>query len=109
MFVVGNIDGRSRMGRRYRDIYAEIISDQGGDALLSEGQKQLARRASALSVLCERSEAQMVASDGDITDAVEYTALVNCLQRVLGRIGLRRVARAEPGIREVLASEGANA
>jgi hypothetical protein len=47
----------SATARRFSDILRSIISDLGGrDAPLSEGQRQLARRAASLSLACERLE-----------------------------------------------------
>jgi hypothetical protein len=42
-------DQRGPWARRWRDVLAEIISDLGGADLLSEGQKQLARRCATIS------------------------------------------------------------
>jgi hypothetical protein len=37
--------GDTAWARRFRDVLAEIVSDLGGPDMLSEGQRQLARRA----------------------------------------------------------------
>ena len=50
-------DGRSASARRFRDLIEDIAADLGGKALLSEGQRQLIRRAAMLSAECERQEA----------------------------------------------------
>jgi hypothetical protein len=50
-------DGRSATARRFKDLVQDISSDLGGVALLSEGQRQLIRRAAMLSAECERHEA----------------------------------------------------
>src|SRR5215813_5527197 len=49
--------GRSATARRFRDLFEDICTDLGGVDLLSEGQKQLARRAAMLSAEAERLEA----------------------------------------------------
>ena len=54
-------DGRGPWGRRFRDILAEITNDLGGADLLSEGQRQLARRAATISIACERLEGEAAA------------------------------------------------
>jgi hypothetical protein len=46
--------------RRFRDILGEIISDLGGPDNLTEGQRQLARRAATISIECERLEVRAV-------------------------------------------------
>lgn len=86
-------DGRSMAARRFRDLYEEICADLGGLDHLSEGQKQIARRAAMLSSECERMEAQ--AARGDAGFSIEiYAILCNCLGRMFGHIGLER--RAKP-------------
>ena len=56
----GGIDGRTSTARRFRDIIETVTSDLGGKDRLSEAQKQLIRRASALSIMCEGVEADLV-------------------------------------------------
>ena len=86
--LLAGVDGRSAIARRYRDVVDAIISDLGGDDVISEGQRQLARRAAALSVQCEQIEAIM--ANGGPIDANDYVRLVNALNRTFGSIGLRR-------------------
>jgi hypothetical protein len=50
-------DGRSATARRFKDLVEDISADLGGKELLSEGQRQLIRRAAMLSAECERLEA----------------------------------------------------
>jgi hypothetical protein len=50
-------DGRSATARRFRDLFEDICGDLGGAAHLSEGQRQLVRRAAMLSAESERLEA----------------------------------------------------
>ena len=45
--------------RRYKDIFGLITSDLGGQ--LSQGQRQLVRRCSMLSITCERMESEAAA------------------------------------------------
>jgi hypothetical protein len=54
------MDGRSKTVRRFRDLVEGIEADLGGGDLLSEGQKQLVRRAAGLSVMAEGIEADLV-------------------------------------------------
>ena len=55
LFVVGK--ATSAAARRFADILGAVVSDLGGADQLSEGQRQLARRAASLSLACERLEA----------------------------------------------------
>jgi hypothetical protein len=58
LFLNGN--ATTAEARRFADIFAQVISDLGGrDAPLSEGQRQLARRAVSLSLACEKLEASI--------------------------------------------------
>jgi hypothetical protein len=87
--VLDNVDGRSAVARRYRDVLNELISDLGGDP--SGAQSAIARRAAALCVVCEQAEAEMVA--GGVLDLAEFTTAANSLRRLLSDLGLERRAR----------------
>lgn len=84
-------DSRGPWARRFGDILAEIISDMGGAGILSEGQRQLARRAATISIACERMEGE--AATGHPIDLEQYGTLTDRLGRAFQRIGLRRRAR----------------
>ena len=85
-------DGRGPWARRFADVLAEIISDLGGhDGGLSEGQRQLARRAATISLACERMEGEAAA--GAAINLEEYGRLTDRLGRCFQRLGLRRQAR----------------
>lgn len=95
------IDGRSRNARRFRDVLAEIASDLGGAACLSEGQRQLARRCALLAVECERIEARAIS--GGRIDLDEYGKLVDRIGRAFVRLGIRRKQRdVTPDLRSYL-------
>jgi hypothetical protein len=70
----GKADQRGPWARRWRDVLAEITNDLGGADLLSEGQKQLARRCATISIACERMEGEAALGneiDLDAYDAVD--------------------------------------
>jgi hypothetical protein len=97
-------DGRSATARRFRDLYEDICSDLGGIDRLSEGQRQLVRRAAMLSAECERMEA--MAARGESAFNVEtYGTLCDRLGRVFQRVGLRRVASLAPSLADYLAAK----
>src|ERR1700675_1264997 len=50
-------DGRSATARRFKDLVEDIAADLGDKDHLSEGQRQLIRRAAMLSAESERMEA----------------------------------------------------
>ena len=88
---LGDIDGRSREARRYRDVYVALVAHLGGDDVVTEPRRHLAKRASALVVWCETEEAKLATSDD--LDIGTYTTAINALRRLLGDLGLERVAR----------------
>ena len=84
-------DTRGPWARRFRDVLAEITSDLGGADLLSEGQRQLARRAATISLACERMEGEAAA--GEPINLELYGRLTDRLGRALQRLGLERKPR----------------
>ena len=104
MFL-GDVDGRSREARRFRDVYAALVAHLGGEAHASEAKRHLAKRASALVVWAETEEARLAA--GADLDVSRYTTAVNTLRRLLGDLGLERVARdVTPSLGEYLDQRG---
>jgi hypothetical protein len=83
--------GDTKLARRFKDILIEIISDLGGPDILSEAQRQLARRAATISIQCEQLEAKAVAGKEINLDV--YGTLTDRLGRAFGRLGLKRVAK----------------
>ena len=84
-------DQRGPWARRWRDVLGEITNDLGGADLLSEGQKQLARRCATISIACERMEGE--AALGNEIDLDAYGTLTDRLGRALQRLGLKRHPR----------------
>jgi hypothetical protein len=85
-------DGRSVTARRFKDLVEDIAADLGGRAMLSEGERQLVRRAALLSAECERHEALSARGEAGF-DIELYVVMTNALRRVLETVGLRRVSR----------------
>ena len=75
---LGDVDGRSREARRYRDVYAALIAHLGGEDHASEVKRHLAKRASALIVWAEVEEAKL--ATGEELDVQTYTTAVNALR-----------------------------
>jgi hypothetical protein len=98
-------DLRGATFRRYRDVYQAVCVDLGGVDMLSEGEKQLARRVATLSAKAELLESQWVTDESKF-DVASYCTLVNCLRRVLETIGLKRQMRdiTPPSLSAYLAS-----
>lgn len=95
-------DGRSATARRFRDLIEDISADLGGAAHLSEGQRQLVRRAAMLSAESERLEAMAARGEAEF-DIDLYGMLCDRLGRVFSRIGLKRVPRDTTTLRQYIA------
>jgi hypothetical protein len=101
-------DKRGPAARRFKDIFAAIISDLGGADRLSEGQKQLARRCSLLAVQCEEIEGRAVL--GEEIDLDAYGMMTDRLGRAFQRLGLKRIAKnITPAIDDYLAAKARQA
>jgi hypothetical protein len=99
--LLPNVDGRSLIARRYRDIMSAIVSDQGGADRLSETRLQLIRRFAAAACLAEQLEARL--ARGEQIDIQEHSLIVSTMVRVAQRIGLDRVPRdIAPSLTEYL-------
>jgi hypothetical protein len=82
--------GDGAWARRFRDVLAEIVSDLGGADMLSEGQRQLTRRAATIAIACEKLEGEAAA--GHEIDLTTYGMLVDRMGRCFDRLGLKRQA-----------------
>src|SRR5262245_42770723 len=91
-----NVDERGAWARRLRDLLAAHVGDLGGDDNLSEAERSLIRRASMLTMLCERLERRFAEHGGEATSAelADYGRAANSLRRILESVGLQR--RAKP-------------
>jgi hypothetical protein len=88
--VLPDVDGRSIIARRYRDIAKAIFVDQSGADQCSEARKQLIRRFAAAAVLAEQLESRL--ANGEQIDIQEHATLSSTLVRLAQRIGIDRVA-----------------
>ncbi|KAB0676706.1 hypothetical protein [Aureimonas leprariae] len=94
--LLPDVDGRSLIMRRYKDILAQLVVDIGGDP--SEAQTIIARRACTIAVWCEQAEASM--ANGNGIDIGEFTTATNALRRLLSDLGLeRRAKNVTPDVR----------
>src|SRR5215510_6939467 len=83
--------GDTKWARRFRDVLDQIIADLSGPDGLSEGQRQLARRATTIAIACERIEGEAAA--GNEIDLDMYGTLTDRLGRCFQRLGLKRQER----------------
>jgi hypothetical protein len=89
--ILPDVDGRSVIARRYREISNAILIDQGGLDRCSESRQQLIRRFAAAAVLAEQLESKL--ANGVTIDIGEHALLCSTLTRLAQRIGIERVAR----------------
>ena len=98
--------GDTAWARRFRDVLAEITNDLGGPDLLSEGQRQLIRRATTISIMCEKLEGDAAA--GAAINLEDYGKLTDRLGRAFQRLGLKRQPRdVGPTLAQILAEDEA--
>jgi hypothetical protein len=88
--VLPDVDGRSVIARRYRDITSAILIDQGGADQCSESRTQLIRRFAA-AVLAEQMESRL--ANGETIDIQQHATLSSTLVRLAQRIGIDRIAK----------------
>jgi len=80
--LAGNVDLRSAAGRRFRHLVAAYTDEIGGD--LSEAETGLVRQAAAMTLTCERVQADIVR--GVAVDHDSLTRLSSEIRRLLGGI-----------------------
>ncbi len=89
--LLPDIDGRSALARRFKDITSGILADQGGADQCSESRLQLVRRFAAAAVLAEQLESRL--ANGEQIDIQDHALLCSTLARLASRIGIERRAR----------------
>jgi len=89
--LLPGIDGRSALARRFKDITAALVVDQGGGDRLSEARFQLVRRFAAAAVIAEQMESRL--ANGERINITEHAQLASTLVRIAQRIGINRRAK----------------
>jgi hypothetical protein len=102
--LLPNIDGRSTIARRFRDVVRDIVSDHGGIEMVAETRLQLIRRFAANCVLAEAMEARL--AQGETIDISEHCNLAGVAVRIATRLGLNRRPRDVTTLREYVAKRG---
>ena len=99
--LLPDLDGRSAMARRFKDITSAVVTDQGGVDQCSESRLQLIRRFSAAAVLAEQMEARL--ANGEEINIAEHSLLCSTLVRIAQRIGInRRLKNVTPHLHDYL-------
>jgi hypothetical protein len=99
--LLPDIDGRSALARRFKDIASQILVDQGGADRCSESRTQLVRRFAAAACLAEQMESRLI--NGEQIDIQEHALLCSTLARLSSRIGLGRTPKIVPSLADYLA------
>jgi hypothetical protein len=95
--VLDEIDGRSSISRRYRDLIAAHVADLGGADHLSEGQHALVRRVATMTVQLELLESKFAQDGGAAGKDFElYQRGANTLRRLLETLGTTKGRKARP-------------
>jgi hypothetical protein len=89
--LLPDIDGRTAIARRFKDITSAILADQGGAEQCAEIRLQLVRRFAAAAVLAEQMESRL--ANGEQIDIQEHAFLCSTLTRLAQRIGIERRQR----------------
>ena len=98
--ILPEVDGRSAVARRYRDIATQIIADMGGALQCAEARLQLIRRFAAAAVLAEQMEARL--ANGHSISITDHALLSSTLVRLAQRIGIDRRSRSITPLSEYL-------
>jgi hypothetical protein len=99
--VLPNIDQRTAVARRYRDIISNLLSDQGGMEACAEVRLQLIRRFAECCVLAEQMAARY--AEGEQINVAEHAQLTSSMVRVAQRIGInRRSKNVTPTVKDYL-------
>jgi hypothetical protein len=92
--LIPDVPNTSVWARRMRELMGNHIADLGGIDYVSSSERNLVRRAAALSVEAERLEKRFALSDAASPEEVDiYGRIVGHLRRVLEVLGLKRRPR----------------
>ena len=97
-------DGRSTWSRLFSDIYADLVAHCGGELIISEPRRLLARRCALLEVemVCIETSLAELRGNGDMRMLAKkltmewlssYATLLKAQRRCLEALGLNRAAR----------------
>ena len=89
------VDGRSRGGRRYRDLMRGYAAELGGLEKVSEPQRALCSQAATMTIQLEALQGQVVA--GGAVDPEQLVRTANAQLRTLEALGLRKGSKPADG------------
>ncbi|GEK72948.1 MULTISPECIES: hypothetical protein [Halomonas] len=101
---IQSLDGRTAIAREMRRRFDEVASDLGGAESLSYLQRSLVSRYLWAEFWIQRQEQAM--AEGNDVDMGRYTQAVNSASGLANKLGLDRVARDVPTVRELVSGGG---
>lgn len=106
--LLEGVDGRSALGRRYRDLSMSLADDLGGADKLSTVQAAMVRQLAGVMVESERMQAAIVRDEQ--IDREQLVRLSNLQARLIHKLGLGKSKPAEdapPTLHDYLSKRGA--
>lgn len=98
---LAELDGRTGIAQDMRERFQSFTNDLGGAERLSYAQRSLVERALWLEYWLASQEREL-ASGGEF-DVGKWIQCANSLQGIMSKLGLERVAREVPSLREYIA------
>ena len=102
--ILEGVDGRTIEARRFKDIFENIVRCLGDNP--SPGKLALAKRATGLTLVCERFEVEL--ANGNAIENGEYSRTVGHLSRAMDRLQVVDISPT-PGAAEFAPRGGDNA
>jgi hypothetical protein len=91
--------------RRWSDLIRLFVDELGGDNVVSQAQRSLVRRIATIQVQLERYEQTFAEQEtgGSVRQLDSYVKLSNTLRRILVTVGIKRVPRDIPDLKDYIA------
>ena len=100
------LDGRLSLARELRERYQALTDDLGGADQLSYAQRSLSERALWLEYWLASQEREL--ASGSEFDVGKWVQAANSLQGIYSKLGLHRVERNVPTLRDFIAKREAS-
>jgi hypothetical protein len=97
-------DMRGVWERRWSDLIRLFVDELGGDNVVSQAERSLVRRIATIQVSCERLEQVFAEQEdgGTLAQLDQYQRLSNALRRLLMTVGIKRVPREVPDLKDYI-------
>jgi hypothetical protein len=99
-------DMRGVWARRWSDLIRLFVDELGGDNVVSQAERSLVRRIATIQVSCEQLEQVFAEQDdgGTLAQLDQYQRLSNTLRRLLMTVGIKRVPRDLPDLKDYISN-----